>query len=241
MLSVAEGWQGLAQRGNRVIGPSDRKILACQKRQEVPEGQNGQGGHKDLRNGLRHLGHILKYMGATAAGDHRAVTAQDSGGGNWARSLSSWSFCSSPTVTTHPTHALHVNILRTNTTHVSTALTCTHRYMHCTQTPPHTTHAHTAPTHSHRHTFTPAVPTHHFHTSHTYTQHPQSPAPTALHPHIHMCSTPNTVHGGCASCKREQVTEHETPERIKGKKPSVSGAVVGHSDPNKGLKLLDLG
>lgn len=76
MLSAWKDGQGLPQRGNHIIKPSNKKISACQKRQEVLDGQGGQGGHKGLCDGLRHLGHILKYMGATATRDHRAVTAQ---------------------------------------------------------------------------------------------------------------------------------------------------------------------
>lgn len=153
---------------------------------------------------------------------HRGPQSSDSSG-QWGWELGQetflLSFCSSPTVTTHPhTHTLHTNTLRTHTTHVHTALTCTHTYTHRTQTPTHATHAHllcphTAHTHPNHtsthctHTFTQthiytyyihmltphSVPTRHFHTSHTYTQHPQSPAPTAL-THTYACPAPRTLY-----------------------------------------------
>lgn len=162
-----------------------------------------------------HLGHILKYMGATATGDHRAVTAQLFSG-QWGWELGQetvllvillLSYCD------HTPHALHTHI-----THVRTALTCTHTYMHAPHTNTHThlTCTHTVPTyHTHIQNYTSTHCTHTFTQTriytcytHTLTPHSTHSAPThhthtlnihnlqpPLHcTHTYACPAPRTLY-----------------------------------------------
>lgn len=195
MLFAMEGWQGLPQRRNRVIGPSDWKIPACQKRQEVPGGQGGQGGHKGLRDGLRHLGHILKYVGATATRDHRAVTTQLFSG-QWG-----WELGQEPALMViqllfYCDHTPHAHALHANTLHMphmyaqhSHANICTHTaHKH-----PHITHAHILCPHTphtsklHIHTLCPRI-----HTDTLYTCYAHMLTPHSTHSAPHATSTHQT-------------------------------------------------